>query len=65
MQSREGMPLARGRNPLSQSRRLAAQRWMAVGPSEPQTMAQMAMTTMSTRRCLRLRVWRGSERDSK
>ena len=55
----------RERNCRSQSRRWVAQRWMAVGPSQPQTMPQMAMTTMSTKRCLRFRVCRGSERDWK
>ena len=65
MQSREGMPLGSERNCASQSRRFSAQRWMAVGPSQPQTMPQTAMTTMSTSRCLRLRVCRGSESDSK
>src|SRR5262249_54270388 len=38
---------------------------MAVGPSPPQRMPQTAMTTTSTRRCLRLRGCRGSESDSK
>src|SRR5215204_5375193 len=38
---------------------------MAVGPSHPQTMPQTAMTAISTRRCLRLRVCRGSLSDSK
>src|SRR6266446_4646111 len=38
---------------------------MAVGPSQPQVMAQTAMTAISTRRCLRLRVCRGSSSDSK
>src|SRR3954469_22821016 len=38
---------------------------MAVGPSQPQTMPQTAITTTSISRCLRLRVCRGSERDSK
>src|SRR3954462_3201233 len=38
---------------------------MAVGPSHPQMMPQTAMTAISTRRCLRLRVWRGSLSDSK
>src|SRR5919112_1994766 len=38
---------------------------MAVGPSHPQMTPQTAMTTMSTKRCLRLRVCRGSESDSK
>src|SRR4051812_21441417 len=65
MQSREGTPLGRGRNCLSQSWRLAAQRWRAVGPSQPHTMPQTAITTTSINRCLRLRVCRGSERDSK
>src|SRR3954453_4201877 len=65
MQSREGTPLARARKPWSQSLRLAAQRWMAVGPSQPQTRAQTAMTTTSISRGLRLRVWRGSHRDWK
>ena len=49
----------------SHSRRFEAQRWMAVGPSQPHTMPQTAITTMSTRRCFRFRVCRGSERDSK
>jgi len=40
MQSREGTPLGRMRTAFSQSRRLAAQRWMAVGPSDPETMAR-------------------------
>src|SRR4051794_29962578 len=38
---------------------------MAVGPSHPQRMPQTAMTAISTRRCLRLRVCRGSLSDSK
>src|SRR4051812_32126825 len=38
---------------------------MAVGPSQPQRMPQTAMTAISTRRCLRLRVCRGSLSDSK
>src|SRR5215218_672113 len=38
---------------------------MAVGPSQPHTMPQTAMTTTSMSRCLRLRVCRGSERGSK
>ena len=42
-----------------------AQRCMAVGPSLPHTGPPTAITTMSIGRCLRLRVGRGSERDSK
>jgi serine/threonine protein kinase len=49
----------------SQSRRLSAQRWMAVGPSLPHKMPHTAITTISTRRCFRFLVCRGSESDSK
>src|SRR5205823_3456251 len=38
---------------------------MAVGPSHPQRMPQTAITAISTRRCLRLRVCLGSGSDSK
>ena len=65
MQSREGTPLGSARNSLSQSRRFAAHRWMAVGPSQPHTKPHMAITITSPNRCLRLRVCRGSESDSK
>ena len=54
MQSREGMPLGKARCWANQGARCLAQRWMAVGPSPPQRMPQTAMTTTSTRRCLRL-----------
>src|SRR5271156_2161607 len=65
MQSREGIPLGSDRNVSSQSRRLSAQRWMAVGPSLPHKMPHTAITTISTKRCFRFRVCRGSESDSK
>src|SRR3954453_2133167 len=65
MQSRDGMPLGKARCWASQGARCLAQRWMAVGPSHPQRMPQTAMTAISTRRCLRLRVCRGSLSDSK
>src|SRR3954449_5403241 len=65
MQSREGMPLGKARCWASQGARCLAQRWMAVGPSHPQRMPQTAMTAISTKRCLRLRVCRGSSSDSK
>src|SRR3954453_23927287 len=65
MQSREGMPLGKARCWASHAARCLAQRWMAVGPSQPQRTPQTEMTVMSTRRCLRLRVCRGSESDSK
>src|SRR4051794_29614870 len=65
MQSREGMPLGKARCWASHEARCLAQRWMAVGPSQPQRTPQTAMTVMSTKRCLRLRVCRGSESDSK
>ena len=65
MQSREGMPLGRVRCSSSYDSRCLAQRWMAVGPSQPQMMPQTAMTAISTNRCLRLRMCRGSESDSK
>jgi hypothetical protein len=57
--------VARGRNCFSQSARLVAQRWRAVGPSQPHTMPQTAITTISTRACLRFRVCRGSGSDWK
>src|SRR5512135_1247195 len=65
MQSREGMPLGKARCWASHEARCLAQRRMAVGPSHPQRMPQTAMTVISTKRCLRLRVCRGSESDSK
>src|SRR5512144_1285391 len=64
MQSREGMPLGKARCWASHEARCLAQRRMAVGPSHPQRMPQTAMTVISTKRCLRLRVCRGSESDS-
>jgi hypothetical protein len=65
MQSREGTPLGKVKNCLSHSRRSEAQRWIAVGPSHPQTMPHTAITTTSTNRCFRFRMCRGSESDSK
>src|SRR5512142_3374252 len=65
MQSREGMPLGKARCWASHEARCLAQRRMAVGPSHPQRMPQTAMTVISTKRCLRLRVCRGSESASK
>src|SRR5512143_992205 len=65
MQSREGMPWGKARCWASHEARCLAQRRMAVGPSHPQRMPQTAMTVISTKRCLRLRVCRGSESDSK
>src|SRR3990170_2485960 len=65
MQSREGTPLGSARNCWSQSRRFAAQRWMAVGPSQPHNIPHTTITITSTKRCLRFRVCRGSESDSK
>ncbi len=65
MQSREGMPLAIAKCWASPSRRVDAQRWMAVGPSQPHRIAATVRTTTATRRCLRLRVCLGSESDSK
>src|SRR5882724_9800491 len=38
---------------------------MAVGPSQLHVMPHTAITIISTKRCLRLRVCRGSESDSK
>ena len=46
MQSREGIPLGSDRKFSSQSRRLSAQRWMAVGPSLPHKMPHTAITTI-------------------
>src|SRR4051794_24825657 len=65
MQSREGMPLGRARCWANQEARCWAPRWRAVGPSHPQMTPPPAMTPLSTKRGLRLRVCRGSESDSK
>ena len=65
IQSRDGMPLGRARCRASHDSRCLAQRWMAVGPSHPQMMPQTAMTAISTSRCLRFRMCRGSLSDSK
>ncbi len=65
MQSREGDSVVAGGKELAAASRgwLAAQRWMAVGPSQPQTMPQTAITTtISTSRCLRRCACAGGQR---
>ena len=51
MQSRDGMPLGNERTCTSQSLRFLAQRWMAVGPSQPHKMPAIQITMTSTKRC--------------
>jgi hypothetical protein len=63
--SREGMPLGKARCWASHEARCLAQRGIAVGPAHPPRMPRTAMPARATKRCLRVRVGRGSESDSK
>ena len=50
MQSREGIPLGKARCNDGHGSRCLSQRWMEVGPSQPQMIPQTAITAISVKR---------------